>query len=112
VTVETEVIYGVAGAVLFGVGAAAVVGRAHLLRKILGVNIAGSGVFLVMIAIAFRGENLPPDPVPHAMVLTGIVVAVCGTALAVALAGRVKAAALADAAKEERGGLSQRKDAK
>jgi len=47
-------------------------------------------VFMFLIAIAKR--DILPDPVPHAMVLTGIVVAVSATALALALTLRVRAA--------------------
>jgi multicomponent Na+:H+ antiporter subunit C len=43
----------------------------------------GSGIFLVLVGLAQR-QNVP-DPVPQAMVLTGIVVAVAATALALAL---------------------------
>ncbi len=44
----------------------------------------GTGVFMVLIAMAARHTS--PDPVPHAMVLTGIVVAVAATAFALVLA--------------------------
>ena len=59
----------------------------HLLRRILAFNLMGSGVFLVLIGLAQRGGV--PDPVPQAMVLTGIVVAVAATALALTLARRL-----------------------
>ena len=64
----------------------------HLLRKILSVNIMSSGVFLCLVAPADRLFDRAPDPVPHAMVLTGIVVAVSATALALALARRIATA--------------------
>jgi len=51
----------------------------------------GAGVFMLLIAVAYRGPGLPPDPVPHALVLTGIVVAVSATALALALVRRLHA---------------------
>jgi len=51
----------------------------------------GAGVFMLLIAVAYRGPGLPPDPLPHALVLTGIVVAVSATALALALARRLHA---------------------
>jgi multicomponent Na+:H+ antiporter subunit C len=42
-------------------------------------------VFLVIIALAMRSGHSSPDPVSHAMVITGIVVAVSATALALVL---------------------------
>lgn len=80
--------YALAGIGLFMLGLHALVVYAHLLRKILAVNIMGSGVFLVFVALARRSETISEtasDPVPHAMVITGIVVAVSATALALAL---------------------------
>jgi hypothetical protein len=55
----------------------------------LAINVMGAGVFMMLIAVAYRGPDLAPDPVPHALVLTGIVVAVSATALALALARRL-----------------------
>jgi len=52
----------------------------------------GSGVFLMLVALGGRTPGNVPDPVPHAMVITGIVVAVSATALALALVLRVQAA--------------------
>lgn len=77
-------LYALAGIGLFVLGLHALVVHAHLLRKILAVNIMGSGVFLVLVALAGRSETAS-DPVPHAMVITGIVVTVSATALALAL---------------------------
>jgi multicomponent Na+:H+ antiporter subunit C len=62
-----------------------------LLQRIVAVNVMGSGVFLMLIAVAYRGPGVAPDPVPHALVLTGIVVAVSATALALALVRRLHA---------------------
>lgn len=62
--------------------------RTHLLRKILALNMMSSAVFLFLVAIAHRNRIGHPDPVPHAMVLTGIVVAVSTTAFALALTRR------------------------
>jgi multicomponent Na+:H+ antiporter subunit C len=79
--------YGLSGIVLFLVGLCGLAVCTHVLRKVMGVNIMGSGVFLLLVAGAHRAPG-HPDPVPHAMVLTGIVVAVSATALALALARR------------------------
>lgn len=80
-------LYALAGAVLFALGVAGLILRAHPLRKILAFNIMGSGAFLVLVGLGQRDGT--PDPVPQAMVLTGIVVAIAATALALALARRL-----------------------
>jgi len=84
-------LYALTGAALFVVGLHALILYTHLLRKVLALNVMGSGVFLVLVATAYRTPGGPPDPVPHAMVLTGIVVAVSATALALVIAGRIQA---------------------
>ena len=76
--------YALIGVGLFTLGLYALIVHAHLLRKILALNIMGSGVFLTLVALARRSGDVP-DPVPHAMVITGIVVAVSATALALTL---------------------------
>lgn len=50
----------------------------------------GAGVFHVLVAVAYRGLDTAPDPVPQALVLTGIVVAVSATALALTLGQRLE----------------------
>ncbi|HPC83778.1 MAG TPA: NADH-quinone oxidoreductase subunit K [Thermoanaerobaculaceae bacterium] len=82
--------YLVAGAALLALGLWGVAALPHVVRKILAVNLMGTGVFLVLVATAARTPGEVPDPVPHAMVLTGIVVSVCATALALALAQRLQ----------------------
>jgi multicomponent Na+:H+ antiporter subunit C len=84
-------IYALAGVGLFSMGFYALVMHAHLLRKILALNVMGSGVFVMLVALARRSSEAP-DPVPHAMVITGIVVAVSATALALGLMLKVEAA--------------------
>ena len=82
-------VFALAGVALFAMGAAGVLLLAELMRRILAFNIMGSGVFLVLVGLAQRNDV--PDPVPQAMVLTGIVVAVAATALALALVRRFHA---------------------
>jgi len=84
-------LYALVGMGLFILGLHALIVHAHLLRKILAINIMGSGVFLVLVSLGGRTPGASPDPVPHAMVITGIVVAVSATALALALILRVQA---------------------
>ena len=82
-------LYMLGGAALFVLGLHGVLRQRHLVRKLLGINIMGNGVFVVFIATAHRNAAVFPDPVPQAMVLTGIVVAVCATAFGLALVERV-----------------------
>ncbi len=88
---SVTVLYSLAGVALFGLGLYGVIAHAHLLRKILAVNIMSTGVALLLIAPARRASEGAPDPVPHALVLTGIVVIVSATAFALALACRIHA---------------------
>lgn len=86
-------IYLTAATLMFVLGLISLLLRRHLLRKILALNLMASSVFLVFVVLAYRPGAIPadPDPVPHALVLTGIVVSFSATALAVALARRVNA---------------------
>ena len=84
-------LYALVGVGLFCLGLYALIVHAHLLRKILAINVMGSGVFLILAALAKRIDNAVPDPVPHAMVITGIVVAIAATAFALMLMLRVVA---------------------
>jgi multicomponent Na+:H+ antiporter subunit C len=83
------IIYAFAGAAMLCIGLFAFLAARHVLRRILALNIMGSGVFMMLVALAARTD--PPDPIPHALVLTGIIVAVCATALALALLSRMYA---------------------
>jgi multicomponent Na+:H+ antiporter subunit C len=92
-------IYALTGILLFVLGGAGVVLLAQALRKVLAFNLMGSGAFLVLVGLAQRDGGV--DPVPQAMVLTGIVVAVAATALALALLRRLHALAECDRVREE-----------
>jgi len=84
-------LYALVGIALFSMGLHAVIVRSHLLRKILAVNIMGSGVFVLLVALARTASDTAVDPVAQAMVITGIVVSVSATALALALMLRIQA---------------------
>lgn len=97
-------LYGLCGALLVGAGLYGLIVQPQPLRKILAFNVLGSGVFLTFGVVARRGAaaGFVADPVPQAMVITGIVVAFASTAFAVALLLRLFAVT---------GGASLRPDA-
>jgi len=86
---SSGLLFALTGVILFALGVAGVVLITPLLRRILAFNLMGSGAFLVLVGLAQR--NGMSDPVPQAMVLTGIVVAVAATALALALVRKLHA---------------------
>lgn len=85
--VDLHLIYLLAAAGIIGVAVYGLLAADHLLRKLLALNLLGSGVFLLMVTLPSRGGT--PDPVSHALVLTGLVVAVSITAFALALLDRL-----------------------
>lgn len=87
-------LFGLCAAALIGIGLYGLIVNPHPLRKILAFNVVGSGVFMLFGAIARRGAaaGMGGDPVPQALLITGIVVAFSATALAVALLLRLFAA--------------------
>jgi multicomponent Na+:H+ antiporter subunit C len=81
-------LFACAGLGLLATGLWALVLRRHLLRKVLAINIMGSGVFLVLVGTGQMGAG-DTDAVPQAMVITGIVVTISATALALSLVLRI-----------------------
>jgi len=81
--------FALVGSGLFGMGLFGLLLYRHLVKRVLALNVMSTGVFLTFVALARRTVPLP-DPVPHAMVLTGLVVSVSATALALVLIGRVQ----------------------
>jgi len=78
-------LFGLVAAALVGVGLYGLIVNPQPLRKILAFNVIGSGVFLLFGVIARRGAaaGMGGDPVPQALLITGIVVAFSATAIAV-----------------------------
>ena len=83
---------------LFGIGFMTLLLNDNLIRKIIGLNIMDTSVFLFFITIgyaegkdapiisgAFKGFQSYITPIPAGLMLTGIVVAVSSTAFALAL---------------------------
>lgn len=80
-------VFGLCGALAAGLGLYGMITEAQPLRKILAFNILGAGAFLLFGVVARRGAaaGFGGDPVPQALVITGMVVAFAATAMAVAL---------------------------
>ena len=79
--------FAVAAAGLMALGFYGFVAQPHPLRRILAINIFGNGVFMSMILVA-RWLPDGPDTIPHAMVITGLVIAVSASAFGLALVRR------------------------
>ena len=95
--------YGYAAAVLLmAIGLYIVMSRGHLLKKLLGLNIFQTAVFLLYITAGKVSGGTPPilhegpapysNPLPHVLILTAIVVGVATLALGLALAVRIQEA--------------------
>lgn len=87
---SVEQVLALCAAGLVGLGLYGVIVSQDALRRIVAFNVIGGGVFLFFGAIARRGAaaGFAGDPVPQALIITGIVVAFAATALAVALLTR------------------------
>lgn len=81
----TGTLFMLLGLGLIVIGFTAALLHQSVLRQIIDINVCGAGVFLLLVAMAYRGREQVPDPLLHALVLTGIVVAISATALALAL---------------------------
>ena len=59
-------LYGLAGIALVAMGLYAALAARHVLRRLLGLNVLGSGVFMMLVALASRSADSAerPDPVP------------------------------------------------
>jgi len=88
----------VVAVLLVGLGLVTVVDDEHLVRKVVGLNVFQTGIFLFLVAAAVRRGGRSPnvarpgpyvDPVPQVLVLTAIVVGVSVTGVALALVVRI-----------------------
>ena len=85
---DSGLLFALGGLGVVLIGTWAVVLRTHLIRKILALNVLSSGVFLLLVGGGAMGES-GVDPVPQAMVITGIVVSISATALGLAIVLRI-----------------------
>ncbi|SFM80984.1 NADH-quinone oxidoreductase subunit K [Halopseudomonas yangmingensis] len=81
-------LYLIGGLALWLIGLHGLIVQHYALRRIIALNIMGSGCFMVMVALASRVQ--PPDPVLQALVVTGLVVAASASAFALRLASSGK----------------------
>ena len=89
--------------VLLAVGLYMVIANENLVKKVIGVNLFQTAIFLFFIASAYVEDGAAPvvpdrtgvsdlviaSPLPHVIVLTAIVVGVALTAVGLALAVRI-----------------------
>lgn len=84
----TVTAYILTGIALFLIGLHGLLTLRSMLRRVIAVNLTGSGVFLVLTALSSRIPGT--DPVLHALVVTGLVVSISATALALRLHGAME----------------------
>ena len=84
---SATIVFGLFSAAVVGLGLYGLITNPQPLRKLIAFNLLGSGVFMLFGVVARRGATVEfgGDPVPQALVITGMVVAFAATALAVAL---------------------------
>ena len=90
----------VASVILLLIGLYAIIAKGNLIKKLMGLNIIETAVFAFVMttgivtdgdAPIMGAQASPPfaNPLPHALILTGIVVALSTTALALSLIIRI-----------------------
>lgn len=77
------------GTALTLLGTARVFLSDDLIRRVVALNVASGGVMLLLIGFGQRADA-ETDPIPQALVLTGIVIMVAVTGLALAIARRIE----------------------
>ncbi|SDB90450.1 multisubunit sodium/proton antiporter, MrpC subunit [Pelagirhabdus alkalitolerans] len=90
--------------ILFVIGLYTVLTHPNLIKKVIGLNIMETAIFLFFVSIGYvqgavapivnpeTGEQMFVNPLPSAMILTGIVVAISITAFALSLIVKIHAA--------------------
>ena len=98
----TEHLYEMVSVILFGIGFTTLLLNRNLLRKIIGLNIMDTAVYLFLASMGYIDGRVAPivvdnvtkmeayiNPVPSGLVLTGIVVSVSVSALMLSLTIRL-----------------------
>lgn len=88
--------------ILMMIGFYAVIARGNMIKKIMGLNLFQTSVFIMFISagkiiggstpILREGITVYSNPLPHVLILTAIVVGVATTAVGLALAVRIREA--------------------
>jgi multicomponent Na+:H+ antiporter subunit C len=90
--------YYLASFLLVGVGTYMMIANRNLVKKIIGLNVFQTAIFLFFIAAAYVDGGSAPlltaagphvSPLPHVLILTAIVVGVSQTAVALGLVVRI-----------------------
>lgn len=86
--------------VLMMIGFYCVIARGNMVKKIIGLNVFQTSVFIMFISagkiiggstpILREGVEVYSNPLPHVLILTAIVVGVATTAVGLALAVRIR----------------------
>ncbi|WP_225333990.1 cation:proton antiporter subunit C [Halomicrobium urmianum] len=84
---------------LLGIGLYVLVESNNLVKKVIGMNVFQTGIFMFVITTGYVDGGVPPvlgeggevyvSPLPHVLILTAIVVGVALTAVALALIVRI-----------------------
>lgn len=89
-------------AALIVIGLFGILVRQHLMRKLMAMNILQVGVIFFFISLSYKSKGSPPvldetllnpiyvNPLPHALMLTAIVVGISTTGVALALLIRIR----------------------
>ncbi len=82
--------------VLFFVGLMGVITRHSIIKSVISIIVMKTGIILFFISIHFKEGSVPPigksfegpvaDPLPHALMITAIVIGVAVTAVALVMA--------------------------
>lgn len=86
--------------ILMMIGLYSVIAKGNMVKKIMGLNLFQTSVFILFISagkiiggstpIYIEGQELYSNPLPHVLILTAIVVGVATTAVGLALAVRIR----------------------
>lgn len=78
------------GVILMTLGFGRLLLSSDLVRRVVALNVASGGVMMLLLSLAYRSDPTSPDPIPQALVLTGIVITVSVTGLALVIIRRIE----------------------